>query len=104
MTQIFHRGSTNVFRLEEYTDEVTGLPVTNATVLGTLYKSDGTPVTGATNIAMPYFAGSGSIPAQYRGIVAATVLVPEKKYGVKFVATNPDGVREFRDTCIVEDG
>lgn len=104
MSQTLHRNSTNVLRLTEYTDEVTGLAVTNATVTGTLYNPDGTIVTGANAIAMPYVAASGAIPAQYRGIIAATVALPLARYGVKFRATNPDGVREFTDTCIVEDG
>lgn len=102
--QTLHRASTNVLRLTDYTDDVTGLPVTNATVTGTLYNPDGTPVTGATNINMPYFAAAGAIPAQYRGIIPSTVALPLARYGVKFVATNVDGVREFRDACMVEDG
>lgn len=98
------RNSTNVLRLTDYTDDVTGSPVTNATVTASLYNPDGSTVTGATNIAMPYFAASGNIPAQYRGIVQSTVSLPLSKYGVKFHATNADGVREFTDTCNVEDG
>lgn len=104
MSQTLHRASTNVLRLTDYTDEVTGLPVTNATVTGTLYNPDGSAVTGANAVAMPYVAASGAIPAQYRGIIAATVSLPLSKYGVKFHASNVDGVREFTDTCIVEDG
>lgn len=98
------RNSTNVLRLTDYTDDVTGLPVTNAVVTASLYNPDGTTVTGATNIAMPFVAATGSFPAQYRGIIASTVALPLSKYGVKFHATNADGVREFTDTCIVEDG
>lgn len=107
--QILHRGSTNVLRLIEYTDEVTGLAVTNATVTGTLYNPDGTIVTGANAVSMAFVA-SGWIPEkqalgpQYRGIIASTVALPLPKYGVKYHASNPDGVRDFTDTCIVEDG
>lgn len=102
--QLLHRNSTNVLRLEEYTDDVTGLPVTNATVTASLFQQDGTQVAGAQNLPMPYYAVSGNIPAQYRGILAASVALPDETYDVLFTATNPDGVREFADTCIVQDG
>lgn len=102
--QILTRGATNVLRLTAYTDDVTGLPVTNATVTGSLFGQDGTPVTNAQALAMPYFAASGAIPAQYRGIIPATVLLPDQSYDLVCTATNADGVRPFNDTCIVQDG
>lgn len=102
--QILTRGSTNVLRIQEYTDEVTELAVTNAIVTGTLFDQDGVAVTGATNLSMTYFAAAGAIPAQYRGIVPSTVLLPKETYDLRVTATNADGVREFNEQCIVEDG
>jgi hypothetical protein len=101
---IFTRRSTNVLRLLAYTDDVTGLPVIDATVTGSVFAQDGTAVTGAQNIAMPYFAASGAIPAQYRGILPSTVLFPNDSYHLISTATNANGVREFNETCTVEDG
>lgn len=98
------RGSTNVIRLLEYTDEVTELAVIDATVTGTLFDQDGVAVTGATNLAMPYFAVAGAIPAQYRGIVPSTVLLPKETYDLRVTAVNGNGTRLFNDTCVVEDG
>lgn len=98
------RGSTNVLRLEEYTDEVTELAVIDATVTGTLYDQAGVAITGATNLAMPYFAAVGAIPAQYRGIVPSTVLLPDPTYDLRITAVNANGTRLFNDTCVVEDG
>jgi hypothetical protein len=102
--QILTRGSTNVIRVLEYTDEVTELAAIDATVTGTLYDQSGAAVTGATNLAMPYYAASGAIAAQYRGIVPSTVLLPNETYDLRVTATNANGTRLFNDTCVVEDG
>lgn len=102
--QVLKRRSTNVIRLKAYTDEVTELPVVNATVTGSLFSQAGVAVTNAQALPMTYFAASGAIEAQYRGIVPSTVLLPDPTYDLVCTATNVDGAREFNDTCVVEDG
>lgn len=102
--QILTRRSTNAVRLREYTDDVTGLAVTDATVTGSIFAKDGTVVTGAQNFSMPYFVASGATPAEYRGILLASVLFPDDSYELVVTATNGQGTREFNETCLVQDG
>jgi hypothetical protein len=93
--------STNVMRLRKLRNTVTAAIPPSATVVGTVLDPAGAPVTGATNLAMPFDATL----SEWRAVVPSTVaLVAPGPYKSRVVATLPDGtVRRFTDPFPVEE-
>ncbi|MDP9203648.1 MAG: hypothetical protein M3P26_17225 [Gemmatimonadota bacterium] len=86
--------ATNVIRLRKLHNTVTDAIPQTATVTGTVLDPTGAPVSGATNLAMPFDA----VLSEWRAIVPSTVGLASGPYKSRVIATLPDGsTRPFTD-------
>lgn len=100
MPHILAIGSDNDLELTKLKVRRTGVLPIDAVVTCSLLDSLGAPVTGAQNLAMPYVAASGSIPAAYVGVVPSTVVLVPGPYTARFTATTGGRVRRWDEACI----
>lgn len=84
-------GSVVGVSLQDTTD---GSYPTTATVTGSLYDANGTVVAGASNIALPYVAGTAGASTLYRGVLTAAIsatLIEGATYEFRALATDASG-------------
>lgn len=105
-TQELIMNSTNVVRLKRLKDDVTRAYLSTATATLDLYDAVGVPVAGAQGLAMPYAAGTGTRPGEYRGTIpASVVLVKNATYDAHVTAVAADGsTRLFHVPCVAVEG
>jgi hypothetical protein len=102
--------STNVVRLKGLRDPLdTTRPIvypTTAIVTCTLFDALGAPLTAATNLPMPYVAGTTGHSTEYRGVLPSTLpLVLGASYTLKTRAVDLAGdVRVFSKACVAVAG
>lgn len=93
-------GSDNDIELTKLRVRRTGVPSIDAVVTCSLLDSLGAPVTGAQNLAMPYVAASGTIPAAYLGVVPSTVVLVAGPYTARFTAVTGGKTRRWDEPAI----
>ena len=98
--------STNVIKVSRLKDRVTGDYLDNATLTAALFDADGSPVSGAEDIAFTFTAGVGSAPGHYYGAIPHTVaLVAGDTYDLRVRAIAADeSERLFRMDLTAKNG
>jgi hypothetical protein len=82
-------GSTNTVRVTKMVNALTGQAITSATVTGTLFDKNASPVTGAIDFPIDRMG------AEWDGTIASSVvIVAPDPYTIRVRAETADGVRE----------
>lgn len=98
-------GSTNRIELSALQDTDTLAYPEDATVVAALLDPAGTPVVGATAIAMPHVLGTTGSATTYRGTIPHSLSLSTGEYTARVTATTTAGeVRTLDIACRVQRG